>query len=178
MLCPIELPGRYAASCRPSISLMPEGILSVQAISWVLEHSESRLGPRHVLISIANHAKSDGTGSWPSVQTISHEARLSEREVRYALRELEKSGELQTLKGAGPHGCNLYSLARMKRFPHGGQSLQGQKRTIGGQNRAKKVSDFAPEPSFNRHKPKYRASRSPHVLVGEGPCAENNWGHG
>lgn len=117
-----------------------EGSLSVQAISWVLEHSESRLGPRHVLISIANHAKSDGTGAWPSVSTISRESRLSEREVRYALRELEKSGELRTRQGKGPLGCNLYSLPMM------GQSLQGQKTTRGGQNPTKTQQEFAPEP--------------------------------
>lgn len=132
--------------------------MSVQAISWVLDHSESRLGPRHVLISIANHAKSDGTGAWPSVSTISHEARLSEREVRYALRELEKSGELRTSRGKGPHGCNLYSLPAM------GQTLQGQKTAGGGQKNSTRVLDFAPEPkSFNRplKQPKTRAqSRS------------------
>ena len=133
----------------PAFTSIARGHMSVQAISWVLEHSESRLGARHVLISIANNAKSDGTGAWPSVSTISHEARLSEREVRYALRELEKSRELLTDHGGGPRGCNMYSLPMM------GQTLQGQKRTVGGQNttaggqnRANIVSDFAPEPSF------------------------------
>lgn len=87
--------------------------MSVQAIAWVLEHSESRLGPRHVMISIANHAKADGTDAWPSIETIAHEARLSEREVRYALRDLEEMGELVVQMRAGPHGCNLYSIVKM-----------------------------------------------------------------
>ena len=124
--------------------------MSVQAISWVFEFSESRLGPRHVLLSIANHAKADGTGAWPSVRRICHEAKLSEREVRYALRELEKSGELQTRVGVGPRGCNVYSLPRM------GQSLQGQKTAGGGQNPAQRHAEFAPEPkSINRKEPSY-----------------------
>jgi len=145
--------GRDATTSRSFLFVERE--LSVQAISWVLEKSESRLGSRHVLISIANHAKSDGTGAWPSVQTISHEARLSEREVRYALRDLEKSGELLTLSGEGPRGCNLYSLPLM------GQSLQGQKTTQGGQNTSVAHTDFAPEPSFNRPKPSKTRLQTP-----------------
>jgi hypothetical protein len=152
-------PGACAVT-RASI-LLTEGSLSVQAISWVLDHSESRLGTRHVLISIANHAKSDGTGAWPSVSTIARESKLSEREVRYALRELEKSGELKTQKGKGPSGCNLYSLPHVRLQ---GQTLQGQKPTQGGQNPTKTLSDFAPEPkSFkpSLKQPKPRAqSRS------------------
>ena len=128
------------------ISLMMGGEqLSIQAICWVLKFSESRLGSRHVLISIASHANSQGSGSWPSVSTISRESKLSEREVRYALRELEKSGELITQKGSGPRGCNLYCLPLMKLQ---GQSLQGQKTTIGGQNPTETLHDFAPESSL------------------------------
>lgn len=140
--------GHLGMGWRPETLALPvfwRRRLSVQAISWVLEFSESRLGPRHVLLSIANHAKSDGTGAWPSVDTIAHESRLSEREVRYALRELEKSGELQTETGEGPRGCNLYSLPMM------GQSLQGQKTTENdsrGANSAEPMQDFAPEPSL------------------------------
>ena len=135
---------------RPLLSVK-ERVISVQALSWVFEHSDSRLGARHVLLSIANHAKSDGTGSWPSVDTISRESKVSEREVRYALRELEKSGELRTSMRNGPRGCNLYSLPLMsKSKQEQGQTLQGQKPTQGGQNPAARVSDFAPEPSLNR----------------------------
>lgn len=141
-MIPLDSPHAFPEGRVPPHPAFPlgGGALSVQAISWVLDYSEARLGPRHVLISIANHAKSDGSGAWPSVSTIARESKLSEREVRYALRELEKSGELRTQRGKGPHGCNLYSLAAM------GQTLQGQNKTEGGQKPAKKVSDFAPEP--------------------------------
>lgn len=87
--------------------------MSVQAMSWVLEHSESRLGPRLVLLSIANHARADGTGAWPAIATIAREARLSEREVQYAVRKLVAGGELEVQSGFGPKGTNLYSLPRM-----------------------------------------------------------------
>jgi len=90
------------------------GSVSVQAISWVLEHSKSRLGPRHVLLSIANHARSDGTGAWPAISTIAKEAKLSVRAVQYCLRRLAKDGELRVQAEAGPHHTNLYSLPMMR----------------------------------------------------------------
>lgn len=87
--------------------------MSVQAISWVLDHSMSRLGARCVLIAIANHAKADGTGAWPSMFTIAQEARLSEREVQYAIGELKKLGELGVKLGGGRGRPNLYHLPLM-----------------------------------------------------------------
>lgn len=102
--------------------------MSVQALTWVLENSESRLGPRHVLISIANHADRLGKGAYPSIRTIAREARLSEREVQYAIPVLVKSKELSVEKGKGPGGTNVYSLPRMRRGAKfaGAQSLQVQ----------------------------------------------------
>ena len=118
--------------------------MSVQALSWVFEHSESRLGARHVLLSIANHAKSDGSGAWPSVQTIARESRLSEREVQYAFKELEVLGELERRMGAGKNGTTIYSLPKMRgaKFAPGGCKIEQE----GVQNRAEIGVDFAPEP--------------------------------
>jgi hypothetical protein len=123
--------------------------MSVQAIAWVLEHSESRLGARHVLISIANHAKADGTGAWPSITTIAHESRLSEREVQLSIRKLVAAGELCVEQGAGPHGTNLYSLplvaARGEKFA----PLRGEKpSTQGVKNPTSGGEKFSPEPSL------------------------------
>jgi len=87
--------------------------MSVQALSWVFENSESRLGPRHVLLSIANHADRYGRNAFPSVRTIAREARLSPREVQYAIPILVDLGELLSERGAGPGGTNLYSLPKM-----------------------------------------------------------------
>jgi hypothetical protein len=126
-----------------------EGQLSVQAISWVLDHSESTLGSRLVFISIANHAKKDGTGAWPSVRLIAEEAHLSEREVRYCLRSLEASGELKTTIGSGPHGCNLYSLPRM--FSTGGQNLPGAVSNM-GQFTTRRGATHCPRTVLNRNK--------------------------
>jgi hypothetical protein len=86
--------------------------MSVEALSWVFQHSEARLGARHVLLSIANHAKSDGTGAWPSVETIARESKLSVREVQYCLTTLVEMGELVITRRA--RACNLYALPRVQ----------------------------------------------------------------
>jgi Helix-turn-helix domain len=88
--------------------------MSVQALSWVLDNSESEHAARLVLISIANHCDKFGRNAWPTIATIGSEARLCEREVRQSLRELESLGELLTLTAAGPRRSNLYSLPKMQ----------------------------------------------------------------
>jgi hypothetical protein len=75
--------------------------MSVQAISWVLEHSRSEGNARLVLISIANHADKFGRGAFPSQQTIGSEARCSTRTVRRATEELRDLGELRWLEHGG-----------------------------------------------------------------------------
>ena len=87
--------------------------MSVQAISWVLSHSKAKLGARLVLLSIANHARDDGTGAWPSIATIAREAHLSDRQAQYCIKLLQKIGEVQRQEGMGPYGTNLYSMPLM-----------------------------------------------------------------
>ncbi len=125
--------------------------MSVQALSWVFDFSKSSLAARHVLLSIANHAKANGTGAWPSVSRLSREANVSESTVHRSIKELQDLGELSVEVGAGPHGCNLYTLAKMtppgaKLIPLGSQveGGGGAKLTGGG------VPPVTPEPSFNR----------------------------
>jgi hypothetical protein len=90
--------------------------MSVQAMSWVIEHSKHKGNAFVVLLMIANHARADGTGAWPSVKTLAKEARISSRSVQNTLRRLERSGELQTSIAEGPKGSNLYSLPRYAEF--------------------------------------------------------------
>ncbi len=88
--------------------------MSVQAISWVIEKSKQRGSKFVVLLMIANHAHSDGTGSYPSYDRLARESRLSPRRVMSIVEDLESSGELKIEKGAGPHGTNIYSLPLMQ----------------------------------------------------------------
>ncbi len=121
-------------------------------MAWVLEESESRLGARHVLISIANHAKADGTGAWPSIATIAHESRLSEREVQLAIPKLEALGELRVDRGVGPKGTHLYSMPLIARgeksTPQGGEKPSPH----GVKDPQERGEGFSPEPPLNRPK--------------------------
>lgn len=106
---------------------------SVQAISWVIEKSKHKGNSFVVLLMIANHAKSDGTGAWPSVSTLAKESRLSRRTVQRCLNRLSRpwSGrknwqkeppELKVLVRQGPHRSNLYDLPGVK-LTQGGRQI-------------------------------------------------------
>lgn len=135
--------------------------MSVQAMTWVLERSESRLGDRLVLLSIANHADRFGENAWPSIETIAVEARMSGRQVQRAIRRLEELGELEIAWGEGPNGTHAYRIPALRKAagrddklsPRGGDRLSppgGDKSDQGGvTNRAETMSEMSPEPSYN-----------------------------
>ena len=125
--------------------------MSVQAMSWVFEHSESKLGARLVLLAVANHADKFGANAWGSVETYAAEARMSERQAQYALRALEKAGEIHET-GRSERGTHVYELPLMGgaiSAPGGVQypTARGAESGIHG------VHPIAPEPSLNRPKP-------------------------
>lgn len=117
--------------------------MSVQALSWVFEHSESRLADRHVLLSIANHARSDGAGAWPSVSTIVRESKVSETQVHRSIRSLQALGELFVDVGAGPKGTNLYTISKMMGCYIGTPGVP-----FDAERGAKREDQLAPEPSL------------------------------
>lgn len=84
--------------------------MSIYAISWVLQHSEAEGGDRLVLIALADYARDDGGGAFPSVANIQKKARLkSRRAVQYALRRLEDDGRIEK-SGVTPKGTNVYRI--------------------------------------------------------------------
>lgn len=113
--------------------------MSVQALSWVIEKSESTRGARCVMFAIANHADEYGGNCWASVETLARESRLSERGTQYALRQLIESGELEQT-GESPFGTRVYRI-------------RGVQETTGGvQEPAEIVSEVAPKPSLEPSK--------------------------
>lgn len=115
--------------------------MSVQATTWVWEHSKSKGNARLVLLAIADAADAHGGNAWPSQDTLAHMARVSTRTVRRLVTDLEALGELEVLEHAGgtahtrddrrPH---LYRLIGMPgqngrttvspRTPTGGQTVR------------------------------------------------------
>ena len=84
--------------------------MSVQAMAWVIEHAPCSGSDFVVLLMIANHAHSDGTGAYPSIATLAKESRIKDRQVSNVLRNLEKQGLIETKKQGGPHRVNLYTM--------------------------------------------------------------------
>lgn len=67
--------------------------MSIEAVSWAL-NNEAVDNPtsKLVLIGLANHARPDGTASFPSISTLERYTRLSDRAVQKHLRLLEENG--------------------------------------------------------------------------------------
>lgn len=84
--------------------------MSIKVSSFVWDNSKASEGSLLVLLAIADFSHDDGTGAWPSLQTLGKKARLSERGVRYAIRKLEDAGELVVDYKAGRNGCNRYRI--------------------------------------------------------------------
>ena len=109
----------------PRFHPLVEGNLSVQAISWVIDQSKHKGNTFVVLLMIANHAKSDGSGAWPSIHTIAKESRLSDRTVQRCIKRLSLHWkkiwppELLVRTGKGPYGSNLYDIPGVKLSPPG-----------------------------------------------------------
>lgn len=87
--------------------------MSIQAISWVFEHSEATEGSRCLMIAVANHTDQAGSNCWASVDVLAHEARMSRRGTQKALRRLEERGELRDV-GPSKHGTHVYEIAGMR----------------------------------------------------------------
>lgn len=81
--------------------------MSIQAVAWVLEHSETRGAARLALISIANYADKNTGECFPSMRTIAREARCSPGSVPPSVREAVRLGELEVIDAGGPHAGPL-----------------------------------------------------------------------
>lgn len=67
--------------------------MSLKAIIWAIEDAPVEDPTATlVLIALADNANDDGTGCWPSVQTLTNRARCSRRTVQRHLRDLEAAG--------------------------------------------------------------------------------------
>lgn len=121
--------------------------MSVQATTWVWNHSQATEGAFVVLLALADHAHPDGTHAYPSVAAIAKMARLSERAVQYALRQLENFGEITiTREGGGRGRTTEYRLAGMgaESAPFDAKRVQRDAERV--QSATERVQPTAPEP--------------------------------
>jgi hypothetical protein len=136
--------------------------MSIQAVAWVLEESESTNADRLVLIAIANHIGATGW-AWPCIPTIAHEAGVGRATVYRSIDALEELGELAVRRRPGK--TSLYGLAAM---PKGSQFETGQPEVEGSQSETGGVSSARREGSQsgtrtikNHQEPKPARARGP-----------------
>jgi hypothetical protein len=120
--------------------------VSIFALSWVLRHSEAQLGPRLVLLVLADHAKDDGTFAWPAVDTIAKHARLSRRAAQAALRKLEQDG-MVVVRGKTKNGVVIYDVVMGAQNPHPVESEGAKLTTPGGEAASPEPSGTVNTPS-------------------------------
>lgn len=75
----------------------------------VWKHSKQEGNGLLILLALADWANDDGY-AWPSVDTLAHKARVSDRTVQRQIQKIESDGELRILEGEGPNGVHLYQV--------------------------------------------------------------------
>ena len=84
--------------------------MSIKCTSRVWEYSTASGTELLVLLAISDHAHEDGTGAYPSLQTLAAKCKISKRSVQRYLKKLSKGGELKIEYGKGRNGTNLYTV--------------------------------------------------------------------
>jgi hypothetical protein len=135
--------------------------MSIHVLNWVLRHSEARLGDRLVLLSLADHAKEDGTSAWPSQETIAVCARLTDRQVRRCLANLERDGRIRKA-GTSRSGTTVWAV---------NMSADNMSRRT---NATETRSDLSTEPSVEPSVERERVARA-RVRVGGQPVNDDAW---
>lgn len=69
--------------------------MSIKVMTWVWEHSWSRLSDRMLLLVIADAASDDGRNAYPSIDTMVWKTNLSEAKVHASIKALVTLGELE-----------------------------------------------------------------------------------
>lgn len=91
-----------------------QATVSVQAMEWVLLHSDTTGTDRLVLLSIANHADRNGAGAYPSAATIAAEANVHRVTAFRSIERLESMGAIEVVHGGGRHRPNTYRIVTDK----------------------------------------------------------------
>lgn len=98
--------------------------MSVQAITWALDHRVQSVTEKVILLVLANYANEYGI-SWPSQRTLAENAACDERTVRRTLVRLEAKGVIRRMSRRRGNGSRQSDMILMSAFtgrkpaPHG-----------------------------------------------------------
>jgi hypothetical protein len=139
--------------------------VSIRQLNLVWEHSKQKGGALLMMLAIADFAD-DAGAAYPGVETLARKSRMSERNARYVLRELEACGEISVEQNAGPKGSNLYRIKLTPNLELFGKGERGATVAAGakvapgaggdkegGKTRQKGGQPIAPEPSLTIKEP-------------------------
>jgi hypothetical protein len=140
--------------------------VSIEAMVWAINAPVGG-NEKVVLIGLANHARPDGRGAWPSVPLLARYAHASPSTVQRALRGLESRGFAINRGLHGPPGrqTNAYDLSMDPLYGEQADPGQNDRGADPGQNdRGSKdatpgVAGVTGEPSYNQGS----ASPRPHA---------------
>ena len=140
-------------------------------MTWVFENSRSKKNARLVLLAIADCANDEGRQAYPSMAKLKQKTGLGDRAVTNLVSDLEKLGELEVQRNAGPKGCNLYRVIMTPaeyappQNMHPAKNAPRTKRQSPPQKTTVPPAESAPgtikEPSRNRPKKKPIAGDAP-----------------
>ncbi|MGQ9890100.1 MAG: helix-turn-helix domain-containing protein [Aggregatilineales bacterium] len=88
---------------------MRNGLMSIHVMNVVWRRSKHKGSTLLVLLAMADYASDDGTGIWPSYQTLAQKARLSRRQAINVVRSLIESGAI-TCIGQSATRTNRYQI--------------------------------------------------------------------
>ena len=113
--------GRIRRAGKPSDALhamqSSQGrLMSTTALSLVFENSKQDGSAMLIMVAIADSINRETRSTFLSLDYLAKKARVGRRTLLDHLPDLEKSGELTIDHGAGPRGCNIYSLGPFYRW--------------------------------------------------------------
>lgn len=137
-------------------------MMAINVMTLVWEHAPCKGGTLLLFLALADHAHKDGSNVYPGVPTLAEDSRMTERQVRRCLRELEQDGLITKVSEATgkPGWKNEYriELEALKKC-QGGKNVRGDIDDAdgghleheGGTNAPPYIDEPSLEPSLNRH---------------------------
>lgn len=114
--------------------------MGYKTVESVMQRSHSKGAARLLLMVLATHADDDTLECYPGRQLLCEETAMGERNLIYALKQLEDLGEVRVKRGVGRgHGSHyLIALPNPKKV----QNLVKEKGAKFGNSTAKRVQDL------------------------------------
>jgi hypothetical protein len=144
--------------------------VSIEALKWVWEHSESKGAARALMLAIANHLHANGTGCFAGQALLAKEAGVSDRTVRRLTKEQTQIGELKVDEYGGPPAprsgrrTHSYSFPKMRDMLSDNLEVVGQTGEVVGQDAPGCRTTVAEEPLEPSVEPRGAADRMFRVL--------------